>query len=403
MELLDELYSGVPSIGAPAIQRDLGASYQEAAWALLLVPTLVALAIEPALFLLADRHGRAWFVRGGALAMALAAFAAAAAPSIPVLTAAVALSFVATGAAVTTAQAALVDVHPHDRERVMTRWTMMGVLGDLAAPALAAALAAASLGWRGAYLVVGAAVGVWAIALMRVRFPAGRGGAAAGDGDDGDGDGGDGGGEGDDAPLLSSLWMALRRRRLLAWLFGAALCELLDEILVIFAALHLRDELGAGEAARALMIGGLVLGEAVGLALAERMLRRGPPLRLLALSGGACAVTYLAWLAAPTLWLSAILLVLVGLTAAPLYPITMAQAYAALPDRAGAVQAAGHLFTPLTMLLPWLLGWLADHHGTAAALLVLLAQPVGITILALAARRREPGAPRRGRAPRGRA
>src|SRR5690606_17441902 len=191
MELLDELYSGVPSIGAPAIQRDLGASYQEAAWALLLVPTLVALAIEPALFLLADRHGRAWFVRGGALAMALAAFAAAAAPSIPVLTAAVALSFVATGAAVTTAQAALVDVHPHDRERVMTRWTMMGVLGDLAAPALAAALAAASLGWRGAYLVVGAAVGVWAIALMRVRFPAGRGGAAAGDGDDGDGDGGD--------------------------------------------------------------------------------------------------------------------------------------------------------------------------------------------------------------------
>jgi len=81
MELFDELFSGVPVIAAPAIQRELGASYQVTAAALLLVPALLALVVEPVLFLLADRHPRAWFVRGGAIGMAVSAVLGAAAPT----------------------------------------------------------------------------------------------------------------------------------------------------------------------------------------------------------------------------------------------------------------------------------------------------------------------------------
>jgi fucose permease len=93
-------------------------------------------------------------------------------------------------------------------------------------------------------------------------------------------------------------------------------------------------------------------------------------------------VSYLAWLAAPNLWLSAAGMLLVGATASPLYPIVTAQAYAALPGRSGTVNAAGHLFTPLAMALPWLLGRLADRAGTMAALLVLVAEPLAIFLIA---------------------
>jgi len=66
----------------------------------------------------------------------------------------------------------------------------------------------------------------------------------------------------------------------------------------------------------------------------------------------------------------------------------MAQCYAAMPGRSGAVNAAGHLFTPLSMATPWLLGLLADEAGARAALVLLLAQPVGILALTTSSRRR---------------
>jgi MFS family permease len=44
------------------------------------VPGLVQLVLDPVVFLLADRLGRPWLVRGGVAAMAAMAFVAALAP-----------------------------------------------------------------------------------------------------------------------------------------------------------------------------------------------------------------------------------------------------------------------------------------------------------------------------------
>jgi fucose permease len=105
----------------------------------------------------------------------------------------------------------------------------------------------------------------------------------------------------------------------------------------------------------------------------------------------ACAGSYLAWLFAPSVWLSTTLFFVVGMTAAPMYPIASAQAYAALPGRSGTVNAAGHLFSPLVMALPWLLGVVADHAGLQLALALLLAQPLGLAAAAMyAANERSP-------------
>ena len=121
-----------------------------------------------------------------------------------------------------------------------------------------------------------------------------------------------------------------------------------------------------------------MVGGAFGLVVTDRPLVRVAPLRLLAGSSAICVAVYVAWLAAPTMWLSALLMVAVGATAAPMYPLgAPRRLYAALPGRSGTVNAAGHVFTPLSLALPWLLGWIADHAGLMTAIALLIVQPVG--------------------------
>src|SRR4030095_12856829 len=134
---------------------------------------------------------------------------------------------------------------------------------------------------------------------------------------------------------------------------------------------------------RSAALGAFTLGGVLGLSLSERLLQRLPALRVLALAAAACVIAYLGWLAAGDARLAVLALFAVGFTATPLYPIVVAQSYAAHPGRSGAVNAAAHLFTPLSLALPWLLGALADHAGTWWALAVLIAQPVGLFVLAL--------------------
>lgn len=97
----------------------------------------------------------------------------------------------------------------------------------------------------------------------------------------------------------------------------------------------------------------------------------------------ACAIAFVAWILAPALWLSVALMGLVGMFAAPLYPLAAAQAYARRPDASGSVLAAQSLFTPLGLALPFVVGFIADRAGTYVALLVLIAQPLGLVALVM--------------------
>ncbi|HEX8108333.1 MAG TPA: hypothetical protein VF516_11430, partial [Kofleriaceae bacterium] len=113
-----------------------------------------------------------------------------------------------------------------------------------------------------------------------------------------------------------------------------------------------------------------------------RLLARHGEHRLMIAAGVACAVLFAGWLAAPSAWLAVVLMVPVGATAAPLYPLASALAYARCPERSSIVLVGSHLFAPLTLALPWGLGWIADHAGVLAALALLAAQPVGLVALA---------------------
>lgn len=370
---LDELASGVASTAAPAIEASLMSSHRELALCLFVVPGLASLVLEPVVFLLADRYPRAWFVRAGLTVMALAAVGAALAPGPIGLAIALSVSWVATGAGVALAQATLLDAQPTQRARTMARWTLASLAGDLAAPAVLIGCTHADVAirgdaWRGTYAVVAGALVLGAIATMLVRFP-----RATGSDDD------------DDTPtpgLWATLRGALGDRHLMAWLLGVALCDLLDELLVVLATLHVRDNLGGGAAAQSATVAAFMIGGAVGLVALDRLLARRDERTLLVACAAACAVTLVLWLAMPTVATCVIAAIAVGATSAPLYPLAAARAYALRPGQAGLVLAASHLFTPLGLALPFVLGWVADRAGVDVAIAILLVEPIALLLLA---------------------
>ena len=75
------------------------------------------------------------------------------------------------------------------------------------------------------------------------------------------------------------------------------------------------------------------------------------------------------------------------LVAALQYPIAKAQAYRALPNRSGAVNAVLTLFGAIELPLPIAIGVLADHSGLGVALATLALQPIGLAVVVLSSRR----------------
>ncbi len=363
VDFLDEWGSGVAFLGAPGIQSEFGVSYGQAAgWPHTALMAL-GFALETPFLLLADRWPRRPFVAGGLALLAALSLLAALAPSYWVLLAVLLLWGPASGIAINVAQSALVDAHPDERERWMTRWTLAGAAGDLTGPAVFAACALFGLGWRTAFAASGAATLAYALVVSRARFPAPARAAA------------------DDEPdpsLRDALRTALAERRLLVWSAVGALLVLLDEIVVSFAGLWLRDRFGLGDAARSLILGLTIAGSAAGLLAVDFALRRVEPLRLLAvISAGGCVAVPL-WFAADSVFASVFWLFAIDALAAGYYPIVAAQAYRALPGRSGAVNAVGSLFTPFELVIPLGVAAVADGFGLAPALLLLGLEPLGV-------------------------
>jgi len=151
----------------------------------------------------------------------------------------------------------------------------------------------------------------------------------------------------------------------------------------VLASIHVRDDFAASAAWQTATVAALIAGNAIGLALLDRALKKTSELRVLAIAAAGCAIAYAAWMFAPSPLWSLVAMIPVGLCAAPLYPLASAQAYAARPESSGLVLAASHLFTPLGLAIPFGLGAIADLAGTRIALAVLLVEPIAICILAI--------------------
>jgi MFS family permease len=373
VDFLDELGSGLAPVSAADIRDELGLAYGGAALVLLVAPMLLSLLIEGPLLLLSDRWRRDRMAGWGLVAMGLCMLLSASASSAWVFALAGGGWAIAGGIVCGVSQGALMDAYPNDRERWMTRWTLMGALGDAVSPALVLGSAALGFGWRGSLVVAAVLHLLHALVLARaMRCVAPSESGSSEDEDD------------ENSPsLLDRFRTGLRDPKLLAWLAASALCCLLDEILVAFGAMFLRDEFGADVAMQGTAFIACAIAGAVGLALSDRLLRRLDALHLLLLSCIGCALSFVLWLCASTLWASIVALSLVGVFCAPLYPICAARAYATRPGETGLVAAIDELFVPFAIAAPICVGLLADRFGLIVALSVLLLQPLGVGLIGL--------------------
>lgn len=368
--LLDELWTAVPVIEAPQIEQAHGLAHAGMAITLLVAPLLVGAIAEARLVLWAERGNARRWIAMGQLVVALMVALAAVAPSAWLLSVAIGIAGSAGGVVGSLGQGALVEHAGDAREQAMARWALASAIGDLAAPLTIAALAAFGLGWQVALLVIALVIAVHAIACMRSPIPTAP---VLFDDDDDDGDT-----ETSATPHAAMrLRDALRHRPLVLWLAATAACTVVDEILLAFAALHLRLDRGAHEATIAVFAAVVAGAEVIGLVVVERMLARGASARrMLGISAAACTIACATWWVLPGTTGPLVMFGLLGVAAAPLYPIAAARAYATVPGRAALVAAAGQLFVVVDLVAPWLLGVAADRFGISSALAVIAVGPL---------------------------
>ena len=372
--VLDELASGVAPAGAPEIASDLAIAPGIAAGGIVTAFYGLAL-LEAPLLAYSERHTVRRVSVIALSAMSLAALGMAFAPSVWVLAASLAVYGPASGCACAVSEGTLVESGDASRERVMARVTLAAALGDLAVPALLALAAWMGTGWR-SVAIAAAVVGV-GIAVAHARAGALERSVVLED-DEADAQ------DASTASMRTAFRTAIGNRALLGWSLAGSLTSLLDEVLVAFAAIHLAD---ASSFARQLALCALIVGGLVGLVVLERTADRIAPRSALVLASLVSGLSLLA-IAAFDVRTDPVLvalapMALLGASSAVLHPLARAQAYAALPGRPALVNAASSALLPLDALAPLVLGALALHASTGAALAALLVAPVGVAWAAL--------------------
>lgn len=380
MGFIDELWSGVAVVGAPAVERELELDHAAYTSFVFALPLVLGAVLETGLLLAMDRAPRRFFLWGGLAALMSALAACALAPGAWWLSLGLASAGAASGAAGVAAQAELIE-RTGDAERALVRWTLFANLGDLLVPVVVAGALIVRGSYRDALWVVIAIVGLQlGASIVSLRSSAPVRDPAVARRDDGARDE-----ERDEdarEPLLASLRDALRRADLLVCLLGAAMCSLLDEIAAALAALRARADLGASEATSSAALFAFSLGAIAGTVVTDRALGRVSGSRVLVASAALSCAGLAMVVAADTPLTLALALSLVGFAAAAHHPILHAWAYSCAPGRPGLVNAVGQLFVLVELGAPLALGWVATRGGLDVALACLALQPAAVVLIA---------------------
>ncbi|HEY7343605.1 MAG TPA: hypothetical protein VH591_22240 [Ktedonobacterales bacterium] len=165
------------------------------------------------------------------------------------------------------------------------------------------------------------------------------------------------------------------------------MATMVDEIFLGFTGLLLHDRLHATIASVSLILALGMIGGMVGLLALERLLARNPAqqaigVRLLPWLALMTLVGIVALLLAQALWLAAVALFVIGLGATGWYPVARAATYDRLPGRAGLARAITGLVMPIELILPALVGLLAERFSLVVALGFLGLAPIGVLLLA---------------------
>ena len=278
------------------------------------------------------------------------------------------LAGAAGGVACGAAQSMLLASNRQAADRVMVRWTLFAAVGDVLTPVVAATAIALGFSYRGAMVAIALVVAAQCAGATRLAneptdVSAGTSVALA-------------------EPLRAALAVAIRRSRLWVWLFAAASCTLLDEIVVALVALWLERDQGMSDALAAVAPVTFCVGSVLGVALTDGAVARLGGRSVLVASGALCALSIAGILVPRHPLLSCVALFLVGVTCAPHHALAMARAHDEMPSNPGTVQALAQGFVLVDVLAPLALGFVADRFGLSAAIAGLVLQPAVIVACA---------------------
>ncbi len=367
--LLDELITGFPVVGLPLLRDQLGLSYGQIGL-LFSVEALSGMIFSPIISLLSDRGSKRWWVIGGSLGLAISLVVMGSTHNFDLLLAAFALSSPAGSAAVGLSQATLIDAAPQESTKTMTRWTLMGSVGDLLSPLAVATIATLQLGWPAlCWLGTAAWLGA-ALAVGFQRFPRPTGVV---DKTETTGD----------VKLWAGLREALRDPVLLRWAALSLIPTMMDEVFLGFVALYLRDMLHASQVVIGVALTVSMVGSLVGLLTLDRVFRKSriSSVRLLSWLALLSLVGVIGFLVTRSIWLATVALFVIHLGVAGWYPIAKAQAYDRQPGRSGTVRAVIGLGAPFEVALPGLVGIVAGRFGALAGVALLGLAPLLILLL----------------------
>ncbi len=365
IEFFDELNYGAEGAALPAIRTDLALSYAQIGL-LLGLPSIINTLIEPVLMLLGDTRWRKQIMLGGGLVIAASLLIIASARSFPILLLALILSYPASGAFVSLAQATLMDLNPGREAQSMARWTVAGSIGNLIGPLLLAGGFALGWGWRWVYvtlagLCLALVLLTWARKLPAHPHAGGEKAASL-------------------RTLLGGLKDAGTNPRLLRWMALLQFSDLLLDVLTGYLALYFTDVGGFSKAQTGLLLSLVMLAGLIANIALVPLLERVPGRRVVRTSAAVVIPLYAAWLLAPWAWAKIGLIILIRLVTLGWYEVLQGEAYAAAPGRSGTVMALNSLAGLAGGGIAWLVGWVAAQAGLPAAMWLLLLGPVCLVL-----------------------
>ena len=369
VELLDELIAGLPAVALPLLRDQAMLSYAQIGL-LFALSELASALCDPIISLLSDRGSKRWGIISGLVGMSFSFVLIGSAHSFALLLFAFLLSAPCGKAAVGLSQAALIDQAAMSNTRTMTRWVLMGNIGDLLAPLTVTAAAIVGAGWSGLCWLAATLWFAVALAALPQRFPCVQ--AIANEGVD------------DQPGLWAGLRMALRDPVLLRWAALATIPTMMDEVFLSFVALYLHDVLHTSQALIGVIIAIDMAGSLLGTLIVGQIVRHGKvrPQRLLIVLAVVALIGVVGFLTIHSLWIATLMLFISSLGVTGWYPIAKAAAYDRLPGRSGTVLAVVSLGGPFEIALPGIIGFVAGRFGLLTGLGLLGLAPILMLLLA---------------------
>jgi FSR family fosmidomycin resistance protein-like MFS transporter len=274
------------------------------------------------------------------------------------------LLFVASGAYVNLAQATLIDRDPERSEQTMARWTLLGSVGVTIAPLIVTGLVFFGYGWRGLYLALAGAAVVYSILLFCQRFDLHAGAERPASSKE----------------MAQNLVAALKTPEVVRWLLLSEFANLMLDKFVEVTGIYFSDVVGVGPAAASGAVGVVTFAGLIGGILLVPALEKVRGLSVLRVSAVIVLASYIAFLLAPEPWLKFILIAVIGFCTAGWYAIIAGKIYAALPGQSGIVVTVTSLGSAAGLVVPFIVGCVADGFGLQWAMWLLALGPIALIV-----------------------